>query len=975
VAFLFPGGGAQYVNMAAEIYRCEPVFREQFDLCARRLRAPLGVDLREIIYVAAEQEEAAAFDLAKTSLGLPALFATEYALAQLWMSWGVRPQALIGHSLGEYTAACVAGVFSLEDALALVALRGRLFEKIPEGKMLNVSLSEAELKPYLNGEEFSIAAINHPQACVVSGAAESIERLALALAEKQIETHQIHISVAAHSRLVEPIMEDFRGFVSSLNLHAPQLPFLSNVSGTWITSQQATDPEYWVQHLRRTVRFAEGVQELFRNRKLVLLEVGPGNTLAALAQRHPQKPAEQVVLSSVKHPHDTQPDEAVLLHTLGRLWIAGVKIDWDSFYHGQQRRRLPLPATPFERKRYWIDAPLETTQTATVADKRPDLADWFYVPSWKRSAVRPTAAARQTNWLVFVDRTGVGEELVSRLRANAQHVVAVQTGDRFEQTGEGAYRLRPSNPDDYTRLLSELDDAHQRPESILHLWSVTADADEGGTREIESSNELGFYSLLALAQALKGAGSEQSARITLITNNVYDVTGEESLQPEKAIILGPVKVISQEYPEISCNQIDILLPEDAKAGSLMRHLEAELALTRPEMFVALRGAYRWLLTYEPLPLEPGEATFRERGVYLITGGAGGVGRLLARYLAHTARARLALVCRSASVADAALTSEIEALGGEVLLLEADVANELEMQHALEQTLERFGELHGVIHAAGVTTGESLFRPFEEIGYRESEIQFRPKVYGLRVLEKVLEGRALDFVLLISSNASVLGGLGLVAYSAANHFMDAFAIKQSRSGGTRWISANWDGWPTERVLKAGGAQTSIARFAMTLEESQQAFERVVASGAGQVVVSAGDIHARLERWTHLNQEAMPPPLSHAAQPSSAEPSSNGTVAPRNEVEQRLLDLWGELLGGERIGVFDNFFDLKGDSLLGSRLITRINRMFRVQLKMKTLFEQPTIAGLSECVASFQQQLLELQQKPETTFGTEEEEAVI
>ncbi|HKX30091.1 MAG TPA: SDR family NAD(P)-dependent oxidoreductase, partial [Blastocatellia bacterium] len=981
VAFLFPGGGAQYANMAIGLYLDEPVFREQIDLCSELLRSHLNLDLRQIMYTSQQnQPEQAADHLLKPSLGLPALFATEYALAQLWMAWGIRPQVMIGHSLGEYAAACLAGVISLEDALALVALRGQLFEELPEGRMLSIPLSEHELRPYLD-RQFSIAAINHPNACVVSGAAAAIEQLEAALAETQIESRRLHISVAAHSTLVEPILDRFRDFISRIELRPPQIPFLSNLTGSWITPKEATDPEYWVKHLRLTVRFASGAQELFRNAELMLLEVGPGNTLASLVQQHPAKSARQEVCCSVRHPNDSQPDSAFLLATLGRLWVAGVKIDWRQFYAGQQRRRTTLPATPFDRKRYWIEADpaAHLLQPATTAapSKRPDLAEWFYAPSWRRKPVHALPLAPTGSRLFFMDETGFGESLARQLRTGQQFLITVRPGRDFERVGEDAYSLDPADPDHYQELLRRLKSAGHLPQQIVHAWSLQPTAPgktpDDDPQPVDQMEQRGFYSLLYLAQAWKRLGSAP-VRITMLTNYTQDVTGEEPLQPEKATVLGPIKAISQECPEIACRAIDLEFPNaassDAPETSLIKALEAEISASETEMFVAYRGSgnYRWVLNYEPMRLPVLPDRLREHGVYLITGGTGGVGRLLAQYLAGAVQARLALLGRHARSVDPEVIHEIEKAGGEVLLLDADVANQPQMQAAIDQTLARFGMIHGVIHAAGITTGNSLFRPFEEMDAEACEAQFQPKIHGLRVLEKMLAWQKLDFVLLISSNASVLGGLGLVAYSAANHVLDLFATRQSRRGSTPWISANWDGWPTERRQRIDGTHTSIDKYAMTPEECREAFRRIASLCRGQVVVSSGDLAARLQRWTQLQSE---PEAESPAPPLKGGPPAPEAV-PRDEVEQRLAELWREMLGVEQVGRYDNFFELRGDSLLGTRLITRLNRLFGVELPLRGLFEDPTIAGLAERVEASRRHVPESLKRPADPVGAEEEE---
>ena len=362
VAFMFPGGGAQHVNMALDIYQHEPLFRHWVDTCAETLQPLLGLDLRTLLFPEAGQEDEAQARLEQPSLALPTLLTVEYALAQLWMSWGIQPAAVVGHSAGEYAAACLAGVISLDDALAIITKRGQLFETLPDGSMLSVPLSVTEVEPFMS-PDLSIAAVNRPDMCVVSGPRHSIDALFLTLEENEIDANKLHISVAAHSDLVEPILEEFETFLQTISFSPPTLPFVSNVTGTWADPDEVQTPSYWVKHLRQTVRFSDGLETLCQRPDLALLEVGPGQALSAFARHHPARDAAQAAVPSSRHPRESVPDLAFILMSLGRLWQAGVPIDWQGFYSEERRQRIPLPSYPFERQRYWLEpaAPVTTT--------------------------------------------------------------------------------------------------------------------------------------------------------------------------------------------------------------------------------------------------------------------------------------------------------------------------------------------------------------------------------------------------------------------------------------------------------------------------------------------------------------------------------------------------------------------------------------------------------------------------------------
>ncbi len=1012
VVFMFSGQGSQYVNMALELYQTEPVFKEQVDLCSEYLKSHLNLDLRQVLYPNEPDSE----QLNQTEITQPALFVIEYALAKLWMSWGIYPEAMIGHSIGEYVAACLSGVFSLEDALSLVAARGQMMQSMPSGAMLAISLAEEQVQAFLaNG--LSLAAVNTPELCVVSGNIEAVEVLEQKLSEQNVEYRRLHTSHAFHSEMMQPILSSFTERAKQVTFASPQIPYISNVTGTWITANQAMDPNYWAKHLRQTVRFADGLQELLKSSKRILLEVGPGRTLMTLARRHPNKAAEQVVLNSLRHPQETQSDLAFLLNTLGKLWLAGGQVNWSGFYKNQQRHCIPLPTYPFERKAYWVNPPQNTqnkhelgkpklVQEQVSLEKQPDIADWFYVPYWKPSVLLPdNPETLENSWLLFCDSCGVASQLVEKLRSKNQEVITVKIGSTFSKLSEHDYTLNPQQAEDYNSLIKELLTRKKIPQKIVHLWSVTANhANDELTIEIlDKAQDLGFYSLLFLAQALGKHNISDEIEISVLSNNMQSVTGgEDALYPEKATVLGPVKVIGQEYPNLSCRHIDISIPSSMdkdkpslfnklffsasseKIGIdpiLIDSLFLELISKNSEQLIAYRGKQRWVQDFEPVRLEkPVDEiqSLKEKGVYLITGGLGGIGMVLAEHLAKTVQAKLILVGRSAFPVkdewndwlanhdeDNVISQKIqkvqnlEALGAEVLIASADVANLEQMQTVLQTTEEQFGQINGVIHAAGVI-GEKSFFTVVQAGKTDSELQFQPKIRGTLVLKKVLLDKKLDFCVLFSSLSSVLGGLGFIAYSAANLFMDAFVYQQSKTNPVPWISVNWDGWKLEHTKPNTSFGTTLVELAITPEEGINIFRRVLASISlinNQLVISTGELHTRLEQ-TFKSKSTVQKKSSLHPRPSLSTPY----MAPRNELEQKLVDIWQKFFGVEKIGINDDFFELGGDSLLAVQLIAKLRETFQINLPAHSFLNVQTIAGLVQLIEEITSQLPNKETRP-------------
>ncbi len=841
VVFMFPGQGAQYVRMGLELYRAESVFRETIDSCSEMLKPHLGFDLREVLYPTDEGLEEAQQKLKQTFVTQPALFVTEYALAKQWIDWGVNPQAMIGHSIGEYVAACLAGVFSLEDALRLVAARGRLIQSLPSGSMLVVSLPEQKLRSMLEQRpQLSLAASNSPGLCTVAGPHEAIDELEAELKLEQLFCRRLQTSHAFHSPMMEPILKPFVEEVSKVTLNAPSIAYLSNVTGNWITAAEATDPAYWAQHIRQTVLFNHGVGELFKNPENLLLEVGPGNTLTVLARHHPQRGAAQLVLSSLRRADEQEPDEAFMLTTLGRLWLANVKVDWTKLSSGERRRRVPLPTYPFERKRYWVDAQTGSGLSAgqNPLHKDPEISNWFYTPSWRRSeaptiSTSPSAsistngasADERRRWLIFADECGLGDELKKRLAGPGQEVIIVRMGDEFSRQEDATYTVNPGRREDYQALLKEIGAVSDTVQTIVHLWNVTPNWQAVDAERLQSC---AFYSLLFLTQALgdqlltltpADVRADEKLNICVVSNNLQEVTGEEDLCPEKATLLGPCRVITQEYQNIICRSIDVVVSEaeGVQRQRLVDDLLAEIAGETSDLVIAYRGRHRWVQDFEQVRLNDAEATpasLRDRGVYLVTGGMGGMGLEFAEYLASTVNARLVLVGRTPLPAreewDNWLTTHdeshevhslilkiraIEEAGGEVLVAAADVTDEKQMRGVLDQARSRFGEINGVIHAAGVAGGGIVQIKTQAMAARV----LAPKVAGTRVLDRLLQDTKLDFFVMCSSRGAILGGFGNVDYCAANAYLDAFAQYKRGTSGTATISIDWDAWQSVGML--------------------------------------------------------------------------------------------------------------------------------------------------------------------------------
>lgn len=1013
VAFMFPGLGDHYPAMGWHLYCTQPVFRESIDCSATLLTGKLPSDIRDFLYrglnwhspklaavVSESSQGGPTLDLRAMlaragrssnspapadlpTLAQPGIFVTEVALAALLQSWGIEPAAFIGHSIGELAAAHLSGIFSLENALEFVALRARLIEtRVRAGAMMAVSMREPELRSCLP-EGVSLAAVNGADVCIASGEEEGIRALEILLKERGLQPQRLRSTHAYHSTMMEALVPELAAAAGAMQLSAPQVPILSCVSGQCLTDEEATDPQYWARHICRTVRFCAGVNVLLENANMDLLEVGPGQGLTAHAirERDRQQRSACRVLPTMRWAYDQQSELAVLLRAAGQLWMAGLPLNFAGLSAREGLRRVPLPAYPFERQKFWIEpADANTAINEKAGEKEADLADWFYLPCWKpaglpRSRAQPKVAER---WLIFADEYGVGSDLARQLRADGGAVWTVERGSVFRASGN-SFALNPVEPEDYAALIAELMERQALPTRIIHLWSLTQrDECDPSQARFEAVQELGYHSVTRLLQALFRAGSPQAVRLDIVANGLFQVHLGDAIVPEKATVRAPALVAPQERPGTVCRLLDSdLAPEDPAArAALTAQISRELHSDLGTPVVVYRSGQRWVQAYERVRFEADElaAPIRHQGCYLITGGLGGVGLVLAHHLASKYQARLALIGRTALPLPAAWPDwlaehgeedpvsrkirqlqALEALGAEVIALPVDVSDRESMRRALHTIEDRFGALHGVIHAAG-NVGIETFRELTQLTRADADAQFSAKVRGLLVLDEVLAGRALDFCLLTSSLSAVLGGLGFTAYSAANLFMDAFALAKSPRG-VRWTSVDWESWRLADVQPAVATLgATVSGFGMQPEEGCAALERILAQESrGQVIVASGDLHQRLRQWVEPSGGAVcsPAPLVPHTRPVL----QVEFVEPRGELEGDLAEIWRNLFAVNRVGIHDNFFELGGHSLLATQLNARIYGKFGVELSLATLLRNPTIAQQAVTIVSAQAEKLD------------------
>ncbi|WP_198169253.1 type I polyketide synthase [Herbidospora daliensis] len=986
-AFLFAGVGEQYPGMVTEIHRREPVFRAALDECLEVLRGPLdGVDLPGLVAggrgaaadlavllgrATGDKADDRAATLRRTEIAQPALFAVEYALARTLMAWGVQPRLMLGYSLGEYVAACLAGVLSLPDALALVAHRAALISTLPAGSMVAVSMPAEDVRRKFRLERrgLDLAAVNGPQVSVVAGPADEMERLVAELRRAEIPCRALETTHAFHSRMLRPVAGELTDWVkANVRLNPPELPYISNLTGELADADLVCDPGYWAEHMCGTVRFGTGVETLLADPELAVVEIGPGQSLGALVRGAGCPPQRwPLILHALPGGSDPRPDDEALAGCLARLWLVGAELDWNA-YHGRLPDagtdglpgRIPLPTYPFQRRRYWIEgtpgpagpktkpSALESGSIFDAITSLPKLPEeqWLHLPVWRQTAAPAPGADQPATWLVFT-REGAADEVTADLAATGATVVQVRPGEGYAATGDG-HTVRPGNVADALALLRDLRAAGRGLDRVVHLWNL-----EPGDGPVENTVEYGLHTLVALARAAGESGVDGWS-LDIAVRGTQEVLPGEVRDPDGSTLLGPALVIPLEYPRVTTRFIDL----DTPSG-----LAAELARPQTDRIVALRRGRRYLPGYETMAT-PEAAPLRDGGVYLITGGLGGIALGLAERMARDVKARLVLLARSGLSGRPEAARRVEAigdLGGEVEIVVGDVSDPAAVKRAVDTAIERFGALHGVLHAAGLPAmGLMQFkRP------RELDAVLAPKIAGTRALEEALrigepDEIELDFLALFSSITSATGGgPGQVDYCAANAYLDGYALRLAATGrnvvSIDWGEWTWNAWEAGLAGYDEGLQTFFkenrARVGIGFEEGYRSLLRALASGEPRVVVSTQDFETVVTGSALFNLEAVTAPAGAGA-PGDRHPRPE-LVTPYQEPsgpkEEAIAAIWGEALRLDRIGVLDNFFELGGNSLLGVSIVAALRREFALaELPPHILYEAPTVAALATTI---------------------------
>ncbi|MFC0513556.1 SDR family NAD(P)-dependent oxidoreductase [Mucilaginibacter angelicae] len=945
IVFMFPGQGSQYSRMGLDLYQHNKLFARYMDEGFSILNTLVGKDLKEVIF-------SPNCDLInETRYAQPLIFLLEYSLAQVMIAYAGLPDFMLGHSIGEYVAACISGVIGFNDALKLVVKRGELMYNLPQGSMLSLSMGEDQARKYLN-DRISLAAVNGPEQVVLSGDDDAIDEVVNLLAKDNLVSVRLRTSHAFHSFMIDPITDLFEKEIGHVELNRPGIPFISNLTGRLIDDEDAMLAKYWAKHMRQAVNFSGGIKFLLEQvTNPVFVELGAGHSLSSLLNQHVFQNKKHVVVNVLPSVKQEVNDHSFFLNSLGKLWTKGITVKWNVFWEHERRQRISLPTYCFDETKYTAEVDpygmLLQSNNASAIERKSDVGDYFYGIGWKQLLGGADFKADLTDArvMIFSDNHGLTELLMASMSLDVNQSVIVKSGEYYNQISQNEYCINPLSENELKKLFDELQNVGFKPTKIIYLWSF----EPGEPANLPLSDlKINYETILNIARYNVLAFPLSVLQLEIVSNGWYKVLGDESIKPVKSLSLGIVKVLPLEFANISCRAIELLDLSADSVSSLIKELNRDIT----DQEVAVRGMRRYGKFFEKINLGniDDAPVLKYGGTYLITGAGGGLGKLIAEFLAESFHANLILIGRSNVKSD--FISRLTQLGAKVIYIQSDVANQVEVSLGIRNAEDVFGKVNGVVHAAGLadTAGVILNRTIED------DIKvFEAKITGTDVLHTVFERTSLDFFVNFSSQNASLPNVGQVAYVGANLVLDAVAergLTDYPNISIQWSTVRDTGMATDLSKRVPVSElNSFLKFCVNPEEVVPVFLRALHLKIPTLIISTSDFvqlfsirERALKQENHfLNQET-----ETTGNRSQRPELSTNYVEATTETEARMKQLFEDFFGIEDVGAQDSFFELGGDSLKAMVFLQKVNKVFNVEVAIKELFEANTVIDISGLV---------------------------
>lgn len=973
IVFMFPGQGSQYINMGRNLYLSERLFKSEMDKCFQIIKNKFKVNLYDILFPENDIDS----NINNTKNTQPLLFIFEYALSKLINSWGIEPTAMIGHSIGECVAACISGVISLEDALTMIYYRGKLMSELPEGKMLGVNISETNILPYLT-DAISIAAINSPNQIVLSGDNKSIEDIKVRLEEKNIHSKFLHTSHAFHSCMMNGMMAEFEKHLSEITFNKPEVSFISNLTGVFVNNDEVNNSDYWLKHIRQTVNFKHGIETLLKNDdESVFIEVGPGNTLISLVNQIKKESSDCVSLSLVKHPKKNIDDETFLANNIGKLWQLGIDINWEKYYDDFVSSKLSLPVYQFEKKKYdfnSLNQTLSNLSNNNESIRNDNIDSWAYAPTWKQSIKEFNTNTNFENetWLVFKSNNPISRELLN-LNTGAVQYIEIEAGNKFEKISSTNYIVKPDNQEDYYNLFLNLKNDEINPKKIVHLWTISNENTKVlNTEKIANFAKLGLLSLTNIAKSIDEIGITDMVEIDVITNNIFEVIGNELLYPEKTTMLGAIDLIPQEYGNINCRCIDIDLNENNTIDFKLVFKELNSNIEEP--VCAIRGKYKWVKEFTNINFQEtarSENNFIVDKKYVVIGGLSGIALELLCHISKKEKVEFILLDKLPfptvdnwdkhlidNPNNYFINDKIKKLntiiknGCSLSIKKLDVNNFAEINTFLD--LIDQDNIKGILFMAGGLDQGGI------IQNRSSKNLLEQNQTTLNGVVNTLNGfdiSSLDFIYLFSSLGTIVPRLktGQIGHVATNHFLDSLAHYQKHNSELKIKVVNWPDWieagmimdylmikhdtNKEKIIKE---TDTFGDNCITNQEGVNIFDRILYSNNPQLIISKYSISElnKKPKRNNTNQE-----IETINKDAESAKEQNIDI-----VKYQIESIFKQIFTLDKINGNDDFFELGGNSLIAISAINLIFKSLKVKIPLSEFFKNSTINDLLKYINS-------------------------